>query len=316
MRNDYKDYIAHSAKGTFWKNHKYIKKINGKYYYGNSDDHSKVETALKTSGVMDNYKDTKTGKKYETKAQEAQIKSNIYRDRAEVATKNANASKAKADTYSHSKTGLRAMKDYRDYSKQAEKLNKKADKYAEDASEYQKISDKANEKKVVQFKNGDSIDFESKISENQRIADNATNARDKNQEKANKYIDSNVLNYLNDITPVLNFQVNQASKYLDRADAAENQRTSAQNFADAYSKLQKDQEKSKQALIKSTEQYELKNIVNKKIDNGKRTVNKLVGKVKNTANNTVTTVKNLPSNTVNKGKSTVNSLLLKAKKNK
>ena len=29
------DYIIHSAKGTTWKNHKYIKKVGNKYYYKN-----------------------------------------------------------------------------------------------------------------------------------------------------------------------------------------------------------------------------------------------------------------------------------------
>lgn len=33
VRPDYMDFISHSAKGTTWKDHKYIKKINGIYYY-------------------------------------------------------------------------------------------------------------------------------------------------------------------------------------------------------------------------------------------------------------------------------------------
>jgi hypothetical protein len=38
-------YICHSAKGTTWKNHKYIKKINGVYYYA-KDTASKVKKSL------------------------------------------------------------------------------------------------------------------------------------------------------------------------------------------------------------------------------------------------------------------------------
>jgi hypothetical protein len=60
-------YIAHSAKGTTWKNHKYIKKINGVYYYA-KDAASKakeslgidtrkelVETAKKTSDEFNSH---------------------------------------------------------------------------------------------------------------------------------------------------------------------------------------------------------------------------------------------------------------------
>lgn len=32
-RNDYRSYIQHSAKGTTWGKHKYIKKVNDRYFY-------------------------------------------------------------------------------------------------------------------------------------------------------------------------------------------------------------------------------------------------------------------------------------------
>ena len=43
MRNDFLDYIAHSAKGSSWKKHKYFAKHNGIYMYGTDEDHEKFE---------------------------------------------------------------------------------------------------------------------------------------------------------------------------------------------------------------------------------------------------------------------------------
>lgn len=33
MRPDYRNFISHSAKGSTWEKHKYIKRIDGTYYY-------------------------------------------------------------------------------------------------------------------------------------------------------------------------------------------------------------------------------------------------------------------------------------------
>lgn len=48
-------YLVHSAKGTSWskKNHKYIKKIDGKYYYGTEAQLNAVEHLNETSKDLD-----------------------------------------------------------------------------------------------------------------------------------------------------------------------------------------------------------------------------------------------------------------------
>lgn len=50
MRNDYRDYLSHSAKGTKWKNHKYLKKINGRYYYGTKGELNRVDRSINMAG--------------------------------------------------------------------------------------------------------------------------------------------------------------------------------------------------------------------------------------------------------------------------
>lgn len=56
--NSGEDYLAHSAKGSTWEKHKYIKKENGRYYY--ADDKGN-----KTSEVSSGLTATRDGPGYE-----------------------------------------------------------------------------------------------------------------------------------------------------------------------------------------------------------------------------------------------------------
>ena len=54
------DYLAHSAKGSEWKKHKYIKKADGKYYYPNSYEGGRhLDSTKNTTGTIPTEKDKK-----------------------------------------------------------------------------------------------------------------------------------------------------------------------------------------------------------------------------------------------------------------
>lgn len=54
------DYLAHSAKGSEWKKHKYIKKVNGNYYYPDSYRGGRhLDSAKNTTGTFPTEKDKK-----------------------------------------------------------------------------------------------------------------------------------------------------------------------------------------------------------------------------------------------------------------
>lgn len=54
------DYLAHSAKGSEWKNHKYIKKSDGKYYYPDSYKGGRHINKAKWSGWLSSNKQNGT----------------------------------------------------------------------------------------------------------------------------------------------------------------------------------------------------------------------------------------------------------------
>lgn len=57
MRRNFLSFIIHSAKGSEWKDHKYIKKVNGEYYYPENYDYGrhldKKENRIEKNSEMD-----------------------------------------------------------------------------------------------------------------------------------------------------------------------------------------------------------------------------------------------------------------------
>lgn len=70
--------LAHSAKGSSWEDHKYIKRINGTYYYPNNYEGGRhIDSAPKD-------KDTKVFDEFESYAKELMKKGEAYWDPDEV----------------------------------------------------------------------------------------------------------------------------------------------------------------------------------------------------------------------------------------
>lgn len=59
VRPDYLDFLSHSAKGSEWEDHKYVKKINGIYYYPVGYEDGRTIDSLSNKGKKETEKDEK-----------------------------------------------------------------------------------------------------------------------------------------------------------------------------------------------------------------------------------------------------------------